>query len=362
MLNYINNFMTSLKDINLILAFFFLYLLYSLSVFLWSKRHTFISTNLTYQALQRVHEDEVPRLGGFIIYLFLFLYSFFLAGELYKDQLQLTLICLLPMMVVSIKEDIFHNTDYKLRLFSITISALSLIIFSVVSFPEVNIFLFSELFKSTSFNFFFFTICLIVLANGFNFIDGMNGLLAFYVFGAVISCINLAYLSDTAHLLIYEPPILYGLLILFFLSLNFPWGRIFMGDSGAYLFAMLLGIWVINFFANNPDISEWNAVLIFLYPIMEGAFSFTRKIYQKKSPFLPDREHLHMKVYDLLNYSLKKTRLSNNLTTIFLAVFWFSPPLILPWVYDSQILLIFSILFLCCIYICLNIFIPPAQK
>lgn len=362
MLNYIYNSMTSINAVNFILAIFFLYFLYSLSVFIWSKRHAFFSLNLTYQGLQRVHEDEIPRLGGFIIYSFLFLYSFSVTDELYKDQLQLTLLCLLPMMVISIMEDVLHNTGYKLRLFSITISALFLIIFLVVNFPEVHIFSLSELFNSTTFNFLFFTICLIVLANGFNFIDGMNGLLAFYILGAVISCFHLAYLTGTPYLLFSRPLFLYGLLILFFISINFPWGRLFMGDSGAYLFAMLLGIWVIIFFGNNKDVSSWNAALIFFYPIMEGAYSFSRKLYQKKSPFHPDREHLHSKIYDLLNYSLKKARLSNNLTTIFLAVFWLSPPLILPLVYDSQILLIFSILFLSCIYICLNIFIPPSQK
>jgi UDP-N-acetylmuramyl pentapeptide phosphotransferase/UDP-N-acetylglucosamine-1-phosphate transferase len=131
-----------------------------------------------------------------------------------------------------------------------------------------------------------------------------------------------------------------------------------MGDSGAYLMALLTGVWVIIFFSIHDAISSWNAVIIFFYPVIEVVYSFVRKLAQKKSPFYPDREHLHLKVYDILNTALNKPRLANNLTTIFLAVFWLTPPLILPWVYDSQLLIVISLVILSSAYITLNLVTP----
>ena len=139
---------------------------------------------------------------------------------------------------------------------------------------------------------------------------------------------------------------------------NFPLGKLFIGDSGAYLMALLTGVWAIIFFSIHDSISSWNAAIVLFYPVIEVAYSFVRKLIQKKSPFYPDREHLHLKVYDILNTALKKPRLANNLTTIFLAVFWLTPPLILPWVYDSQLLIVISLVILSLSYITLNLVIP----
>ena len=149
------------------------------------------------------------------------------------------------------------------------------------------------------------------------------------------------------------------LLTFLFLTLNYPWGKIFMGDSGAYLMGMLLGIWIINFFGSFNNISSWNAVLIFFYPAAEVTYSYVRKILQKKSPFYPDREHLHLKIYDIILTATGRSRIANNLTTIFLAIFWLSPPLMIPWIYNSQTLIFAAITLLIITYISLNIFIPP---
>jgi UDP-N-acetylmuramyl pentapeptide phosphotransferase/UDP-N-acetylglucosamine-1-phosphate transferase len=261
------------------------------------------------------------------------------------------------MMVVTIKEDLFHNVGFKTRLIVLIISSFLLLSLVVESFPAVNyIPLISNLFHYPLFSFCFFTLCLVALANGCNFIDGMTGLFGFYMLGCLMSCLQLTSIVNdqlmAQYLLVFAIP------MILFLTFNFPLGKIFMGDSGAYLVSLLTGVWVIVFFATHDSISSWNAGLILFYPIIEVAYSFVRKLSQKKSPFYPDREHLHLKVYDILNTALKKPRLANNLTTIFLAVFWLTPPLILPWVYDSQLLIVISLALLSFCYITLNFVIP----
>lgn len=359
MLDFINSAINLLNSNILFLAVVSFYVLFFLILILWDRSKFFFTLDSKYDATdQRVHEGKVPRLGGFILFFLLIFFSFFLFGN---GDLQKILLCLIPMMFTSIKEDMFYNAHFITRLLGLIISVFSLMVFTGINFPIVNhLYFISDLFQYTTFNIIFFSICLVALANGCNFIDGMNGLLSFYLFGALMSCFHLSYFVgdiNNGKLILF-----YGLLILCFISVNYPWGKIFLGDSGAYLLGILIGIWVINFFGNNELISSWNAVLIFFYPVAEVIYSFIRKILQKKSPFRPDREHLHLKIYAILNVALKNSKLSNNLTSIFLAIFWLGPPLILPWAYNSQIMLFTSIFSLAFTYISLNLTIPIVKS
>ena len=264
------------------------------------------------------------------------------------------------MMIITAKEDLMHNVDFKVRLLGLALSAAALIMFTINSLPVVDhIIIISDLFHNPVFSFAFFTLCLIALANGCNFIDGMNGLLGFYLLGALMSCMQLTL--GVQDLFLSKPVLLFALMIILFLLVNYPWGKLFMGDAGAYLMALLIGVWVINFFGTYESISSWNAGLIFFYPIAEVIYSVIRKLCQNKSPFQPDREHLHLKVYDILNSAMNKPRLANNLTTVFLAIFWLAPPLILPWVYDSQPMIATALVILSFTYITLNRVIPAAH-
>jgi UDP-N-acetylmuramyl pentapeptide phosphotransferase/UDP-N-acetylglucosamine-1-phosphate transferase len=338
----------------------FFFVLYFLILNAWSNNQSWTTKTLHSKGKQRVHEGEIPRLGGVIIYLFLVIFSFFLSNLEFAKNLQINLLYLIPMMLVTLNEDLTHNVDFKVRFLALALSAAALIMYAVTSLPVVDhIIVISDLFHNPVFSFAFFTLCLIALANGCNFIDGMNGLLGFYILGALMCCMQLSFsVQDTFQA---KPIVLYASLTILFLLVNYPWGRLFMGDAGAYLMALLIGVWVIDFFGTHESLSSWNAGLIFYYPIAEVIYSVIRKLWQNKSPFQPDREHLHLKIFDILNTSLNKPRLANNLTTVFLAIFWLGPPLILPWVYDSQPMIATALVILSFTYITLNRVIPPAH-
>ena len=345
---------------NILWGVIFFFLLYFFILKVWSKNQNWTLKTFYYKGKQRVHEGETPRLGGLIIYLFLVIFSFFLSNLLFAKNLQISLLCLIPMMFVTIKEDLTHNVDYKVRFLGLALSAAALTMYATNSLPKVDhIIVISDLFHNPIFGFAFFTLCLIALANGCNFIDGMNGLLGFYLMGALMCCMQLSFsVQDTFQA---KPIVLYALLTILFLLVNYPWGKLFLGDAGAYLMALLIGVWVIDFFGTYESLPSWNAGLIFFYPIAEVIYSAIRKLLQNKSPFQPDREHLHLKVFDILNTAINKPRLANNLTTVFLAIFWLAPPLILPWVYDNQPMITTALVILSLVYITLNRVIPPAS-
>jgi len=82
--------------------------------------------------------------------------------------------------------------------------------------------------------------------------------------------------------------------LLGFMALNYPFGRLFLGDGGAYL----VGFWVaecaVMLLARNPSITEWLVLVICLFPVWETVFSmWRRKFIEKTRTDQPDQGHMH---------------------------------------------------------------------
>jgi len=146
---------------------------------------------------------------------------------------------------------------------------------------------------------FFTTFCLIILVNGTNFIDGLNGLVLIY------------YLIVIA--ILYKLNLLIGINFNDFDVLNFSYllfimiifnlfNKFYLGDSGAYLLGFLIGYMLIKIHNYDPNISPFFVVLLLWYPCFENLFSIIRKFKFGRSPVFPDNRHFHQ----LLFYFLKK--------------------------------------------------------
>jgi UDP-N-acetylmuramyl pentapeptide phosphotransferase/UDP-N-acetylglucosamine-1-phosphate transferase len=131
------------------------------------------------------------------------------------------------------------------------------------------------------------------VANAINIIDGFNGLAA----GSLL--IMLAAFAWVAHQvgddLVFALAILYGGLVLGFFLVNFPLGKIFLGDGGAYFAGFLLAALGVLLPTRNPEVSAWTAILICGYPVIETLASMRRKARRDgHSVGQPDRVHFHM--------------------------------------------------------------------
>jgi UDP-N-acetylmuramyl pentapeptide phosphotransferase/UDP-N-acetylglucosamine-1-phosphate transferase len=86
--------------------------------------------------------------------------------------------------------------------------------------------------------------------------------------------------------------------LLGFLFWNYPKGKIFLGDGGAYLLGFWLAELSVLLVARHPEVSPWFPMLLLVYPIFETLFSmYRRKVIQGQSPGQPDRMHLHQVIY-----------------------------------------------------------------
>ena len=134
------------------------------------------------------------------------------------------------------------------------------------------------------------------VAHAVNIIDGYNGL------ASTVTCMMLAALGsvawqvgDTAVALTCAA--LAGS-TLGFLPWNFPAGRMFAGDGGAYVWGVSVALISVLLIARNPAVSPWFPMAVLVYPVFETLFTiYRRKLKQAAAAGLPDARHLHQLIY-----------------------------------------------------------------
>jgi UDP-N-acetylmuramyl pentapeptide phosphotransferase/UDP-N-acetylglucosamine-1-phosphate transferase len=174
---------------------------------------------------------------------------------------------------------------------------------------------------------------IIVVINSFNLIDGIDGLaaslgiLTMLVFGTYFFAIN----HQAYALLAYA---MAGSLAAFLIFNHHP-AKIFMGDSGSLMIGLVNSILVIKFInvAHNPlveiPISASVAIgfAVLIVPLLDTLRVFSIRILNGKSPFTPDRNHVHHLLLDrgLGHAAVTLTCVGVNVGLILLA--WLCRPL-----------------------------------
>jgi UDP-GlcNAc:undecaprenyl-phosphate/decaprenyl-phosphate GlcNAc-1-phosphate transferase len=177
-------------------------------------------------------------------------------------------------------------------------------------------------------------ISLFFCINGSNLIDGFNGLLGIHsIIILSVLIFNFSY-SETLDFKIYL--LIFLLSLMSFLILNFPYSKIFLGDSGSLILGTVMAITIILASNENKNISAYYFAILIYYVSFEVFFSVFRKIFQKKNPFKPDSEHLHMLLF---NYIFKKSlnyNFSNYFTSLLINIIYSASILPLIWIkYNS---------------------------
>jgi UDP-GlcNAc:undecaprenyl-phosphate GlcNAc-1-phosphate transferase len=145
---------------------------------------------------------------------------------------------------------------------------------------------------------------IIVIINSFNLIDGVDGLaaglgiLSMLVFGSYFYAVD----YQAYALLAFS---LAGSLVAFMIFNHQP-AKIFMGDSGSLMIGLVNAILVIKFInvAHAPFVavpltsSVAIGFAILIVPLLDTLRVFSVRIVNGKSPFTPDRNHVHHLLLD----------------------------------------------------------------
>jgi len=301
------------------------------------------------RGLQKIHAKPVPRIGGLAIFLaFTFVVLLhFLLKETFVHELFALFLSSIPVFLFGFAEDISGKIPPKWRLLGGFVSALLAYFLLSAKVSRVDIPILDYVLSNPLFSFVFTTFAITGVSHAFNIIDGINGL------ASGVSLIVFASYAYVAYLL-QDLFLLYVSLILFFATLgffiwNYPEGRIFLGDGGAYFLGFMsatIGILLVN---RCPEVSPWFPLLLVIYPVWETLFSiYRRKIVKEQPPQEADAFHLHQLVYKRIYNQKNLGALERNSSTA--SFFWIlelmcAVPAILFW-NNTLLLIVFAILFI----------------
>ncbi len=252
---------------------------------------------------RKIHNTPVPSLGGLGIFAGFIMAALTIVNFSEAPDFQYFFAAFFVIFFLGLKDDILDITPIKK--FIGQVGAAFLIIYKGnIQIQSMHGFLGIEQLPPL-FSLIFTYLTIIVIINSFNLIDGVDGLagslalMAAIVFGIYFYKVNMqpyAILSFATA----------GSLVAF-LIFNFQPAKIFMGDTGSLLLGIINAILVIKFInvANLPDVkipvsaSPAVGFSILMIPLLDTLRVFGIRIGHRRSPFSPDRNHIHHILLDM---------------------------------------------------------------
>ena len=242
------------------------------------------------EGVQKFHTSPTPRVGGIAIamgvvagYLFASTASQALLGPL--------ILAGIPAFAFGLLEDVTKRVSVRTRLLATMGCGVLGWAITGYSITGADLPGLDWLLGFTAFSVLFTAFAVGGIANAINIVDGFNGLAA----GTVIIILTAFGVMTTAlgdHDLALVCLIL-GCAVLGFLLVNWPLGKIFLGDGGAYFVGFALAWLAVLILHRHAEVSAWAPMLVCGFPILEVLFSIVRRRRRNLSPGDPDRLHLH---------------------------------------------------------------------
>lgn len=156
------------------------------------------------------------------------------------------------------------------------------------------------------------------IANAINIIDGLNGLASAMKFIALTTVSCIAYAEGDASLAFATLSI--AAAVLGFFLVNWPMGKLFLGDGGSYFGGFALAWSCVLLVERNQAIAPFAALMVCIYPFIEVLFSIYRRKLKQMSPGRPDNQHLHTLIYRRYVVTVAPTVKENSVAGILVAM------------------------------------------
>lgn len=264
---------------------------------LTQRWHGRLSLDHDLSGTQKLHHAPVPRVGGVAIALGLLMAA---AASSHMDGhnplLPYLLLCSAPVFAAGLIEDLTKKVSVKNRLYASFASAGLAIWLLDAQLTRLDTPILESLISIGPLSVLFTCFAVGGMTNAVNIIDGLNGLAGGCVTLMLGGLAAIAWQVGDSQVL---QMCLWGMAALLgFLILNYPFGRIFLGDGGAYLAGFWLAECGVLLLHRNPQVSTWAVLLCCLYPFWETIFSmYRRHVVLRVSSGLPDMAHFHHLVY-----------------------------------------------------------------
>jgi len=251
---------------------------------------------------RKLHDSPTPSLGGVAIFLGV-LVSLTISERVWKGAPEFSnyVASMAILFFLGLKDDILTISAWKKLLGQLIVGFIlifkaKLLIASMHGFLGVQA-------LPTEFSFLLTLFTIVVIVNGFNLIDGVDGLAA---------SVAIIIASAFGFYFIVDGQLPYAILafslvaaLLAFLIFNFQPAKIFMGDSGSMLIGLIIAILSIRFIITSPFSATYpisaSPALGFGFmalPLLDCLRVFFIRMTHGRSPFSPDRNHIHHLLLD----------------------------------------------------------------
>ncbi len=274
------------------------------------------------------HSNIVPNMGGFAIFVAL-LFSILAFLDFSGDRMfQYTFLGLTIMFLFGLKDDILVIKPLEKLIAEIVAS------FVLICFADVRITSFHGMLGINElnlvFSYFFTLFVMIVIINSINLIDGIDGLAS--GIGAITSAVFCYwfYRMGAYDMMLFSAAVFSTFFTFFFFNVINGKNKMFLGDSGSLILGFVLGFIAIRFnevslvapdtAINNPPLISFGILIV---PLFDTLRIFVVRLSRKRSPFSPDKRHVHHRLISLNNSHLKATLMILCFNVLFIAFLFF---------------------------------------
>lgn len=308
----------------LLLALFTAVVTFVLSVAVWRIGLRF----RLYPAIRDrdVHKTPTPRLGGIAMFLGVVAAFAVSSGHPYFSvfwanpwPVLALLLATLLIVLVGVADDLW-DLDWMIKL-GVQFLAAGIIAWfgglQILSLPIGGLII-----GSSWMSFALTVLAIVVVMNAVNFIDGLDGLVAgvCLIANGVFFAYSYLLVRDTGATSYFNLASFIGAVLvgacLGFLPLNWSPAKLFMGDAGALMLGLLMATSAIAItgqlepatldpeqFGRSQLLGAFIPILlpvvVVLLPLLDFGLAVMRRVRAGKSPFSPDRKHLHHRMLDM---------------------------------------------------------------
>lgn len=245
-------------------------------------------------ASRKFHNKKTPLTGGIIIFfsislffllqIFNFVYQDIQVTQEIKQYVTLIIGCSI-FFLIGLIDDIKNLSPNKKIFFFILTLILLIFIDNNINIIDISLSFLDNNFSIGNFSYFWTVICFLLFINALNMFDGINLQVTIY------SLVSVLYLI-LYHSYLHDFLIVVGLSLFCFSILNY-YSKSFLGNSGSYLLGFLIGYMFVKTYNIENNIYADEIVLLMIIPGLDLIRLFFSRIFKKRHPFSPDRDHLH---------------------------------------------------------------------
>jgi UDP-N-acetylmuramyl pentapeptide phosphotransferase/UDP-N-acetylglucosamine-1-phosphate transferase len=240
--------------------------------------------------IQKFHTAPTPRVGGIPMVLAVGVASWMAAPDVQVILLPI-LGAGMPAFLFGLVEDITKRVGVMQRLLATMASGILAWVITGYAITHVNVWGFDWLLGFTVTSVVFTAFAVGGVANAINIIDGFNGLASTMTTLGFVGYALIAWqLGDNT---LASVSIILAACVWGFFWVNWPFGKLFLGDSGAYFIGFALAWVAVLLIERNPGVSAFAVLTVCVHPVTEVLFSIFRRKVRKDHPGMPDRLHFH---------------------------------------------------------------------